>query len=334
MRAYAGRLAAVLLCVLLLRQPAGVRGEYLVSGDPTPTPAPPYAALTPPPFEGYPALSGHFLAGDGAPFVHVDEQAGRWIYIDRTLHVDINRYQARVRGRNTVWYVSHIHTAEGGPVFRSFLANPKSPARGNDKPQNIAAAHRVIYAQNGDLFTFRVREKRYPGIIIRNGRVVYDKTYKKRVTGVGPLDELSLYPDGRMEIHYPGEISAQEYLDRGATDVFAFGPALILDGVRDDRLEKNYNSYEPRSAIGVAGPGHFVGVLVEGRNKRSDGMPLRFVADRLLEQGCTMAYNLDGGQTAAMMFMGRLVITPGTYNNYHNTRSQPDIIGIGVYGTK
>ena len=63
---------------------------------------------------------------------------------------------------------------------------------------------------------------------------------------------------------------------------------------------------------------------------RAVGAGLSFVADRLLEEGCTNAFTLDGGQTAAMVFMGKTVMDPGTYNGYTKTRAQPDVIGIGV----
>ena len=129
----------------------------------------------------------------------------------------------------------------------------------------------------------------------------------------------------------PGEMTAREYLDRGAADVLAFGPILFRDGVKDDRLEKSFTHREPRSAIGVVALGHFVGIMVEGRNKRSDGAPLRFVADRLMGQGCETAFTLDGGQTAAMIFMGKNVMDPGIYNGFQKTRRQQDIIGIGYF---
>ncbi len=320
----------VILVCLALPWAALAEGEWVVAGSPSPSPLPPYAGLTPAPFDQYPALTDGFLNAGEPPYVHADEKAGRWIYAESTLRVDISRYAANVRGRATVWYIAHIHF-RGDTVFRSFLANEECPGRGRERPEAIATKHQVIYAQNGDLFTYRIEEKRYPGIIIRGGNIVHDKTYSKAVTGVAPLDELALFPDGRMEVRNPGEITAQEYIALGATDVFAFGPILIKDGVKDERLKNAWNSYEPRSAIGLVAPGHAVGILVEGRNKRSDGQPLRFVADRLLEQGCVMAYNLDGGQTAAMMFMGKNVMDPGTYSGYHKTRSQPDIIGIGSY---
>ena len=53
------------------------------------------------------------------------------------------------------------------------------------------------------------------------------------------------------------------------------------------------------------------------------------MAQRLLEQGCTDAFTLDGGQTAAMVFMGKNVMDPGIYNGFHKTRNQQDVVGIG-----
>ena len=57
----------------------------------------------------------------------------------------------------------------------------------------------------------------------------------------------------------------------------------------------SYSSREPRSAIGVAAPGYFVGIMVEGET-RSAGAGLSFVADRLLEEAAD-AFTLDGGYT-------------------------------------
>lgn len=265
---------------------------------------------------------------EGAEFVHVDVKAGEWLYLSAKLRVEIRRYSGKVEGRNTVWFVSDVK-AKDGMVFRSFQESPDKPGK-RARPEQIAQKHQVVYAQNGDLWTWRVQEKRYPGLIIRDGKIIKDQTYKKTVDAVPSLDELSVYPDGRMEVRYPSEITSEQYLKDGAHDVFAFGPVLIRDGVLDERLKTSFKSAQPRSAIGMIEPGHFVGVMIEGRTKRSFGTSLGFVADILMERGCKLAFNLDGGQTSAMIFMGSLVMHEPTYNGFTNTRNQPDIIGIGT----
>lgn len=280
----------------------------------------------------YPELTGEgYLPKDSAEkeFVYEDYKAGLWAYVSRDLHIVIERFKGKVEGRSTVWFVSDIR-ARDGMLLRSFQESADKPGSRKTRPEYIAQKNRVVYAQNGDLWTWRVEEKRYPGIIIRDGQIIRDKTYKKPVDAQPPLDELSLYRDGRLEVRRPGELTGEEYLERGAYDVFSFGPVLISDGQIDPRLGKFFTSAQPRSAIGMIEPGHYVGVMVEGRTKRSYGTSLKFVAGVLAERGCALAFNLDGGQTSAMVFMGKLVMQEPTYNGYTNTRAQPDIIGIGT----
>ncbi len=280
----------------------------------------------------YPPLSGEgYLPEDSAEqeFVYEDWEAGLWAYASRDLHIVIERFRGKADGHDAVWFVSDIR-ARDGMVLRSFQESADKPGSRKSRPEYIAQKNRVVYAQNGDLWTWRVEEKRYPGIIIRDGKIIREKTYKKPVNAQPPLDELSLYRDGRLEVRRPGELTGAEYLERGAYDVFSFGPILISDGRVDPRLGEFFTSAQPRSAIGMIEPGHYVGVMVEGRTKRSKGASLKFVAGVLAERGCTLAFNLDGGQTSAMVFMGRLVMQEPTYNGYTNTRRQPDIIGIGT----
>ena len=267
--------------------------------------------------------------GEDAPeFVCADEPLGLWIYLSPDLRVEIERFSAAVQRKNQVWFIAHIYF-RNGEAFRAIPADPNKP-RAKAKPETIAAKNKVVYAQNGDLFSVRVENKERKGLIIRNGKILYEDTYTQAVGKIPPLDELALFDDGHVEMRLPGEMSAQGYLDLGARDVLAFGPILFReDGVLDSRLNKSFTNNEPRSALGVVGPGHFVGIMVEGRNKRSNGTGLQFVAERLLLQGCREAFTLDGGQTAAMIFMGRNVMDSGIYNGYQKTRSQQDIVGIG-----
>lgn len=332
--------AALLLygALLFLCLPAGaetfpfqVEDSTPVPPMPLPTPAP-LPDDGPPPFEGWPPLDGQgfLLASEenGGEFVFTDEKAGQWIYLSADLRVQIRRFSARVERRDLVWYIADI-LFRGEQAFRAVSADSENPSRSLSRPEVIAQKNRMVYAQNGDLFSWRLYNKEWAGLIIRDGKVLYEKTYTHAVAKIPPLDELALFPDGHVEMRVPGEMDAQGYLDRGAVDVLAFGPILFRDGVMDSRLEESFTHLEPRSAIGVIGPGHFAGIMVEGRNKRSAGAGLRFVAERLLAAGCHEAFTLDGGQTAAMVFMGKNVMDPGTYNGFHNTRRQQDIIGIG-----
>lgn len=318
------RLAAALLALmlLLLFSPAAFADLQTA----------PIEASGPPPFLDWPALDSEgFLALEWLEeeFVHINEEQGRWLYLSHDLRVEIERFHATHQKRKVVYFIADIRF-RGDSAFRAFLADPKNPARVLERPAVIARKNKVVYAQNGDLFSYRYYNKKKMGLIIRGGKIISKDTYNRALAAIPPLDELALYPNGHVEMTTPGINSPQDYLDRGATDVLAFGPILFQHGKKDDRLDKSFTHREPRSALGVIGPGHFVGIMVEGRNERSVGANLQFVADRLIERGCVEAFTLDGGQTAAMMFMGQEVMDPGIYHGFQQARRQQDIIGIGT----
>jgi exopolysaccharide biosynthesis protein len=80
----------------------------------------------------------------------------------------------------------------------------------------------------------------------------------------------------------------------------------------------------PRSAIGYYEPGHYCFVTVDGRKEGySIGMTVPELAQLFEDLGCQSAYNLDGGQTAVMMFGDSIANQP-----YHGGRKTSDIIYI------
>ena len=78
-------------------------------------------------------------------------------------------------------------------------------------------------------------------------------------------------------------------------------------------------------------PGHLVAIVVEGRIPRSGGITVPDFADLFLNEGCTLAYNLDGGRSTSMVFMGNLVNCGElAYNIYLGCRTMPDMIAFGT----
>lgn len=274
-----------------------------------------------------------YLQNGEKPFVQIDTEKGNWIYISQNLKIKIQRHHLKNKKEKITWFISEIF-ARNGERFRAFLDKEidKKYRYTKSKPEKIAQDYHLVYAQNGDLFTHRVYMDMETGLIIRDRKAIFPKTYNKKVVlnKFPTLDELSLYEDGSMEVRHPGEKKADEYLKDGASDVLSFGPILIRDGVMDERLNGRYLDLEPRSAIGMVKPGHYVGIIVEGRNERSNGSGLKFLAERLLEMGCKNAINLDGGRTAAMIFMGENVMKSGNYKGYTGARNQSEVIGIGT----
>jgi exopolysaccharide biosynthesis protein len=99
---------------------------------------------------------------------------------------------------------------------------------------------------------------------------------------------------------------ADELLAMGAVHVLTFGPWLVSGGEINPRLlTGDYMHYhEPRCALGMIAPGHYVVITVDGRYDGARGVYIEWLAARMQEIGVTEAINLDGGGTTAMVFMG------------------------------
>ncbi len=132
--------------------------------------------------------------------------------------------------------------------------------------------------------------------------------------------DFNLFVKSRKE-----EVDAFLQSGRQIINAFTFGPALVKDGelLRLD-AEYGYNPKgdEPRMAIGQTSPLNYVMVLAEGRSKDSLGVSHEELANFMFDLGCMQAFNLDGGNSATMVFNG------GYYQNktIANERAQSDMI--------
>ena len=186
-----------------------------------------------------------------------------------------------------------------------------------------------MLAFSDDFFADRYTAERTVGIIIRNGRILSDKTHRQRGHQLPNLDMMAQYPDGTLAVYDCNELTAEELLEKGAVNVFSFGPWLIRDGRINDLVYTYYKSAEPRQALGMIAPGHYLLVSVQGRRKDSEGTTLQQVAELMQQRGVTQALNLDGGNTMALVFRGRMLNKLAVYKNRAFIRSVTSLIGIG-----
>ena len=130
-----------------------------------------------------------------------------------------------------------------------------------------------------------------------------------------------------MKTLSPGEYTKDSLIADGAYQVWNFGPGLLDDNgkaLTKFNAEKYIRQNHPRAAIGYYEPGHYVFVLVDGRqNGYSDGMDIEELANLFEELGCKAAYNLDGGISAVMTFNDSI------YSHPDRTREVTDILYIG-----
>ena len=206
-------------------------------------------------------------------------------------------------------------------------------------PELLVEKHPCVFAMSDDFYGSRqkgILEKtgsRQPGVIIRNGEIRWEKTKapESRYGRHRPcLDVLAVYGDGSMKTYVSNAMTAQEYLDKGAIHTFAFGPWLISEGKINEKEAVEgcgyYEQMEPLTGLGMVAPYHYIAIVFHGRPKEKyAGVRLSWLADRLLEYGCTEALNLDGGGTACMFFNGKPVI-----QGQPDLRSMGGMIGFGL----
>ena len=184
----------------------------------------------------------------------------------------------------------------------------------------IAAAHDAILSINGDFCGFRTY-----GLVIRNG-VLYRDTSSKST-----YDALVIYKDGTFEIVDESSITGAQLIARGAVQAFSFGPALLEDGnltVTASSEVAQSKTSNPRTAIGIINPLHYIFIVSDGRTDESAGLTLYQLAGIFQDEGCTTAYNLDGGGSSTMYFNGSVVNIP-TDGNSLGERKVSDIVYIG-----
>lgn len=290
---------------------------------PTPSPSP-----TPMPFlspQGTPQLPAHdeegFLLEEGGEFVFADEDDGLWYYLSDTLYINIRRYNDQQA--ENIWYESEIKTRGG----ESLLSLNEEQRKIYYTPVTIARENNAVLAFTDDFFT-----KRTYGVVIRDG-VIYRNKIRTTSRSYPLGDLMAVFGDGSMYAYDFDEYNANELLEMGAVQVLSFGPWLIRDGELNPRvLSDTYMPYhEPRCALGMIAPGHYVVITVDGRYDGAEGALFSWLANRLYDMGVTEALNLDGGGTTALVFMGEQISRVASAKaDGTNTRRVACMLGFGT----
>lgn len=235
-----------------------------------------------------------------------DEVSGSWTYQDDSASITIQRF-TRGSGNNTVTYFAADVVLSEASALQSAFAKNKFGTNIIEKVTAIAADNNAVFAINGDYYGFRS-----DGIIIRNGAI-----YRNKPARVG----LAIFDDGTMQIYDERTTDAETLVSLGVVNTLSFGPALIQNGVVETDFEntmidtnfgnRTIDDANPRTGIGLISENHFVFIVADGRSKGySRGLTLNEFAEIFADLGCTEAYNIDGGGSSAMYFMGKLVNNP------------------------
>jgi len=260
-----------------------------LSAEPTDTPEP---TPTPDPWDVY------FRSDSDPEEVVVNDQDNEhWEYRSDDLSVIIDRVHiTRADGKPICYCVAQIRM-RNEDAFRAGLDTEYDNAPNRPElPCLLARRYRAVLAITGDNLTHAETETK--GILIRNGKV-YSANQAQ--------DTLAFYSDDlSVKVFKAKTVTAQELLDQGVLNTFSFGPTLLVDGVRDlESKRSQLGRANPRCGIGMVEPGYFIAITVDGRQSdHSVGMSLDEFAQLFYFYGCELAYNLDGGSSTAMVFMG------------------------------
>lgn len=226
-----------------------------------------------------------------------------------------------MRRLDTDIYIADI-TVEDPDCLRTALAGNAFGRNLTDTTSSIAREHNAILAINGDYYGFRDA-----GYVMRGGYL-----YRELAANDQNQEDLVILEDGTLQILAEVDYTAQEMQEMGARDIFSFGPGLIIDGqisVREGEEVDRAQVTNPRTAIGVLSPLHYIFVVSDGRTDESVGLSLLELAQLMQDLGCTLAYNLDGGGSSTIWFNGKVLNRPTTFGDKISERKVSDIIYIG-----
>lgn len=210
-------------------------------------------------------------------------------------------------GDDTVTYYVADVTIKDVSSLRTGFAKNQFGTNIIENTSVIAEENSAVFAINGDYYGFREN-----GIEIRNGVIYRDEPARSG---------LAIYKDGTMRVYDETTTSAEELLEDGVWSTLSFGPALLEDGeipsgIDSVEVDTNVGNHsiqgnQPRTGIGMISANHFIFIVADGRSAGySRGVTLPAFAALFEKYGCTDAYNLDGGGSSTMYFLGNVVNNP------------------------
>lgn len=225
-------------------------------------------------------------------------------YKSDEVEIIINKKEQGEGKDKVTYYVADIKLENPERITRAF-ANNQIGANIVEKMNTLSERNNAILSINGDYYSFRK-----DGVVIGNSQI-----YRN----IPVRESLAMYKDGTMEIFDETKVDIEELIKNGLKNTLSFGPVLVRNGIAeadyteyavdgDNMIRGNIATENPRTGLGYYDKNHYCFIVVDGRQEGySKGVTLREFALIFQNLGCNLAYNLDGGNSANMYFMGKKV---------------------------
>ncbi|WP_455194663.1 phosphodiester glycosidase family protein [Eubacterium ramulus] len=160
-------------------------------------------------------------------------------YEDDNISISLDTYEAY----DTTYYVADVEVSSA-EYLKTALAQNLFGTNVTETTSEQAEDHNAILAINGDYYGANKS-----GYVIKNGTV-----YRSSQRSDSEYDDLVIYEDGSFGIINETEVSAEELVEDGVTQLFAFGPTLVENGevaVSQNTEVGKAMASNPRTAIGI-----------------------------------------------------------------------------------
>ena len=208
-------------------------------------------------------------------------------YEDPSISVSVESMEEN----GVIWHIARVRIASPAQL-RTGIAGEKVSSKKTRPVSSMAKMYNAVIAMNGDDFIMDSKKTTFE---YRMGNKIRSKSNRlKDILIIDENGDFHMFQKSENIKEYKGQI----------INAFTFGPALVIDGElinTDKGYGYNPNGKEPRAAIGQTGSLSYVMVIAEGRGE-SSGVNHQQLAQKMYDIGCIQAYNLDGGNSAEIVF--------------------------------
>lgn len=230
------------------------------------------------------------------------------LYTENSYEDDSIRVKLEVQEMEdgTKMYIAYVQISDPSQL-RTGVVNPEKIGSTRTKTVSfMAKKYNAVIALNGDNYADKPEKTTFEYRMTAKIRSKTNKT--KDILVIDDQGDFHLFVKSQGIKEFPEQLKKD---GRKLVNAFTFGPALVKDGQLmeiDENYGYNPHGREPRTAIGQTGPLSYVMVIIQAKDRDGKtGMSQGRLAEFMYGLGCIQAFNLDGGNSAEMVF-GKQII--------------------------